>query len=54
MARFYVLLSGVITQSLAEDEIRKFLAPHKINFVRTEWFSTFEGNDNHKLFKVTF
>ncbi|KAI1455481.1 FAD binding domain-containing protein [Annulohypoxylon moriforme] len=42
MARFYVLLEGEITQKKAEDSIREHMAPHRIDFVRTEWFSTFE------------
>lgn len=43
MARFYVLLKGEISQELAEAEIRKFLHPYQIDFVRTEWFSKFES-----------
>ncbi|KAL7621635.1 hypothetical protein AAE478_008962 [Parahypoxylon ruwenzoriense] len=42
MARFYVLLDGEITQKRAEDSIREHMAPHRIDFVKTEWFSTFE------------
>ncbi|KAH6645021.1 FAD binding domain-containing protein [Truncatella angustata] len=42
MARFYVLLDGEITQSKAEDSIREHMTPHRIDFVKTEWFSTFE------------
>ncbi|KAI2464393.1 FAD binding domain-containing protein [Annulohypoxylon bovei var. microspora] len=42
MARFYVLLEGEITQKKAEDSIREHMAPHRIDFVRTEWFSTFD------------
>ncbi|KAF4968848.1 hypothetical protein FSARC_3814 [Fusarium sarcochroum] len=41
MSRFYVLLKGEITQQLAEDSIREHLAPHRIDFTKTEWFSTF-------------
>ena len=43
MARFYVLLEGEITQDRAESSIQEHLAPHRVNFRRTEWFSTFEG-----------
>jgi phenol 2-monooxygenase len=43
MARFYVLLDGEITQKRAEDSIREHMAPHRIDFKKTEWFSTFEG-----------
>ncbi|KAI0483809.1 FAD binding domain-containing protein [Xylaria cf. heliscus] len=42
MARFYILLDGEITQQRAEDSIRQHMAPHRINFVKTEWFSTFD------------
>ncbi|KAI0107958.1 FAD binding domain-containing protein [Hypoxylon sp. NC0597] len=42
MARFYVLLDGEITQRRAEDSIREHMAPHRVDFVRTEWFSTFD------------
>lgn len=43
MARFYVLLEGEITQERAEASIREHLAPYRVDFARTEWFSTFEG-----------
>ncbi|KAI0850713.1 FAD binding domain-containing protein [Daldinia vernicosa] len=42
MARFYVLLDGEITQKRAETPIREHIAPHRIDFVKTEWFSTFD------------
>ncbi|KAK7745593.1 hypothetical protein SLS62_009770 [Diatrype stigma] len=42
MARFYVLLEGEITQEKAENSIREHLAPHRVDFVKTEWFSTFD------------
>ncbi|KAI1212016.1 FAD binding domain-containing protein [Annulohypoxylon truncatum] len=42
MARFYVLLDGEITQRKAEDSIREHMAPHRVDFVKTEWFSTFD------------
>ncbi|KAI0376982.1 FAD binding domain-containing protein [Hypomontagnella monticulosa] len=42
MARFYVLLDGEITQERAEDSIREHMAPHRVDFVKTEWFSTFD------------
>ncbi|KAI0894343.1 FAD binding domain-containing protein [Annulohypoxylon nitens] len=42
MARFYVLLEGEITQKKAEDSIREHMTPHRIDFIRTEWFSTFD------------
>lgn len=43
MARFYVLLDGEITQKRTEDSIREHMAPHRVDFVKTEWFSTFDG-----------
>jgi 2-polyprenyl-6-methoxyphenol hydroxylase-like FAD-dependent oxidoreductase len=44
MARFYVLLKGgEVTQERAENSIREHLAPHKVEFKKTEWFSTFDG-----------
>ncbi|WQF82288.1 Putative FAD-binding domain, FAD/NAD(P)-binding domain superfamily [Colletotrichum destructivum] len=42
MARFYVLLDGEITQAKAEASIREHMAPHRVDFVKTEWFSTFD------------
>lgn len=43
MSRFYVLLKGEITQQLAEQSIREHLAPYRVEFTKTEWFSTFHG-----------
>jgi phenol 2-monooxygenase (NADPH) len=43
MARFYILLDGEITQAKAEASIREHMAPHRVDFLRTEWFSTFES-----------
>ncbi len=43
LARFYSLLDGPITQEKTENSIREHLAPHRVDFVGTEWFSTFEG-----------
>jgi phenol 2-monooxygenase len=42
MARFYILLDGEITQEKAETSIREHMAPHKVEFKKTEWFSTFD------------
>ncbi|KAB8258126.1 FAD binding domain-containing protein [Aspergillus pseudonomiae] len=42
MNRFYILLDGEITQENAEASIRDHMAPHKVEFKKTEWFSTFE------------
>ncbi|KAF9776902.1 hypothetical protein IL306_004847 [Fusarium sp. DS 682] len=41
MSRFYVLLKGEITQELAEESIKEHLAPYRVEFTKTEWFSTF-------------
>jgi phenol 2-monooxygenase len=43
MSRFYVLLDGEVTQPKAEASIRMHMAPHKVEFVKTEWFSSFES-----------
>lgn len=43
MARFYILLDGEITQAKAEASIKEHMAPHRVDFLRTEWFSTFES-----------
>ena len=44
MARFYTLLedNSRADRSRIEAEIRKFLAPHRVDFKATEWFSIFE------------
>lgn len=45
MARFYTLLEPDQEKSQANSEasIREHFQPHKIDFVKTEWFSTFES-----------
>jgi 2-polyprenyl-6-methoxyphenol hydroxylase-like FAD-dependent oxidoreductase len=43
MCRFYVLLEGEVTQARAEESIQQHMAPHKVQFKKTEWFSTFDG-----------
>lgn len=43
MARFYVLLDGDVTQEKAETSIREHMSPHRVEFRKTEWFSTFES-----------
>lgn len=45
MARFYTLLDPDQdkTQANSEASIRAHMRPHKIDFVKTEWFSTFES-----------
>lgn len=54
MARFYVLLDGgEVTQVRAENSIREHLAPHKVEFKKTEWFSTFDGKLLYTSFRCT-
>jgi len=43
MARFYILLDGEITQERSEESIRKHMSPHHVEFIKTEWFSTYNG-----------
>ncbi|KAG7106357.1 Aromatic hydroxylase fmpF like protein [Verticillium longisporum] len=38
LARFYVLLEGEITEERAKESIRAHMAPHRVDFVWTEWF----------------
>jgi 2-polyprenyl-6-methoxyphenol hydroxylase-like FAD-dependent oxidoreductase len=52
MARFYVLLDGDITQKRAEDSIREHLSPYRVEFIKTEWFSKFEGKVYHLLYTI--
>ncbi|KAJ4397584.1 hypothetical protein N0V93_001816 [Gnomoniopsis smithogilvyi] len=43
MARFYVLLpGGEVTLERAQESIKQHMAPHYVDFVETEWFSTFD------------
>jgi len=49
MARFYVLLDGEVTQEKAENSIRAHMSPHRVDFVKTEWFSTFDGRLHYNL-----
>ncbi|KAK1246166.1 hypothetical protein MKX07_005235 [Trichoderma sp. CBMAI-0711] len=42
LCRFYVLLEGEVTQERAEESIKKHLAPYRTEFVKTEWYSTFD------------
>ncbi|OAA51544.1 FAD binding domain containing protein [Metarhizium rileyi] len=42
MCRFYVLLDGEVTQQRAEESIKQHMAPHKVEFKMTEWYSTFD------------
>jgi hypothetical protein len=46
MCRFYVLLDGEVTQKRAEESIQQHLSPYKVQFKKTEWFSTFDGQSN--------
>ncbi|POR36250.1 FAD binding domain containing protein [Tolypocladium paradoxum] len=42
LCRFYVLLEGEVTQARAEESIQKHLAPYRVEFKKTEWYSTFD------------
>ncbi|KAH6609979.1 FAD monooxygenase [Trichoderma cornu-damae] len=44
LCRFYVLLEGEVTQERAQESIKKHLAPYRTDFIKTEWYSTFDGN----------
>lgn len=50
MARFYTLLDPDQdkTQANSEASIREHMQPHRIDFVKTEWFSTFESKCGKK------
>ncbi|KAM0210893.1 hypothetical protein ACHAQD_006645 [Fusarium lateritium] len=53
MSRFYILLKGEITEKAAQESIREHLAPHRIEFTKTEWFGTFTGkNSAHMNFNL--
>ena len=43
LCRFYVLLDGEVTLERAQQSIKDHLAPHHIDFTKTEWYSTFDG-----------
>lgn len=43
LCRFYILLDGEITEEKSKASIKKHLAPYRVDFTKTEWFSTFEG-----------
>ncbi|KAJ3492995.1 hypothetical protein NLG97_g5014 [Lecanicillium saksenae] len=42
LCRFYVLLEGEVSMPLAQESIKNHMAPHKVEFTKTEWYSTFE------------
>ncbi|RFU81261.1 hypothetical protein TARUN_916 [Trichoderma arundinaceum] len=42
LCRFYVLLEGEVTQERAQESIKKHLAPYRTDFIKTEWYSTFD------------
>lgn len=44
LCRFYVLLEGEVSMELAQESIKNHMAPHKVEFTKTEWYSTFDGN----------
>lgn len=43
LCRFYVLLDGEVTCERAQESIKEHMAPHKVEFIKTEWYSTFDG-----------
>lgn len=43
LSRFYVLLDGEVSQERAQASIKEHMAPHRVEFQETEWYSTFEG-----------
>lgn len=43
LCRFYVLLEGQVSRELAQQSIKDHMAPHKVEFTKTEWYSTFDG-----------
>lgn len=43
LSRFYVLLQGEVTQERAEESVRLHMAPYKVHFKKTQWYSTFYG-----------
>lgn len=45
LCRFYILLDGEITEEKSKASIKKHLAPYRVEFTKTEWFSTFEGEN---------
>ncbi|OAA69644.1 Monooxygenase, FAD-binding protein [Cordyceps fumosorosea ARSEF 2679] len=42
LCRFYVLLDGEVSLELAQQSIKDHMAPHKVDFTKTEWYSTFD------------
>ncbi|KAF4504423.1 hypothetical protein G6O67_007874 [Ophiocordyceps sinensis] len=42
LSRFYVLLDGEVSQERAQASIKEHMAPHRVEFQETEWYSTFE------------
>lgn len=55
LCRFYVLLEGEVSQERAEQSIKDHMAPHKVEFTKTEWYSTFDGKyPNRKSYWALF
>ncbi|OAQ98748.1 hypothetical protein LLEC1_05163 [Akanthomyces lecanii] len=42
LCRFYVLLEGEVSRELAQQSIKDHMAPYKVEFTKTEWYSTFD------------
>lgn len=43
LCRFYVLLDGEVTLERSQESIKEHMAPHKVEFTKLEWYSTFDG-----------
>ncbi|KOS22161.1 Phenol 2-monooxygenase [Escovopsis weberi] len=42
LCRFYVLLDGEVNLERAQESIKKHMAPYRADFLKTEWYSTFD------------
>jgi 2-polyprenyl-6-methoxyphenol hydroxylase-like FAD-dependent oxidoreductase len=51
LSRFYVLLNGEVSLPLAQKSIKEHLAPYRVDFTKTEWYSTFDGELPHSFDK---
>ena len=52
LSRFYVLLEGDVSLPLAQKSIKEHLAPYHLEFTKTEWYSTFDGEASRSLDKT--
>ncbi|PHH60972.1 hypothetical protein CDD81_987 [Ophiocordyceps australis] len=42
LCRFYVLLEGEVSEERAKMSIKQHMAPYRVDFTKTEWYSTFD------------